>query len=478
MKTPSSLRLSYALRNKGYEVKQIHNCTSFNKEEFEEIIENFSKNEPVCALISTSFITTVKHAIDREEGSYWSSNTLKFFQNILPILKNKNVKTIMGGFEIALPRFLPKPRISYGFDYLSDYVDYFVVGGDIDIIEKICKGEAVQYHQMGNSRVAESSVIVDFTDCASTPTLEDNIGYGESLSTEIAAGCIFSCQFCNYAALGKKKTEFMRTYESFKREIVSNYENFKTSTYLFTDNLMNDNLEKLKFILQVREETGIDLKWSAFLRLDTIKTKEQAKMIADSGAVGLTLGIETLKKEVGPFIGKSTDKERIINSLYILREAVGENAILSSGFIAGLPTETEEEILKTYEWLHSEEGKNLIDHYNFSYLRVFVHNKDKNDINKGRNDPFSLYNIGKNAGDWTSPWSDSKKCLNLIEEFNLHKSNVSAFILPVLHNLGMKVEEAIALGRKHSLEEELPIFEKLKIEDKKKIQEYKKKLLA
>jgi hypothetical protein len=489
MKTPASLRLSYALRSKGYDVKQVHNCLSFSKEELQYIIEEFSEGQKVCALISTSFLTSAKQFFSKEkvfpegnkleQGYYWSRKTFKFFTEVLPLLKSKSIPTLMGGFEIVLPRFLSKERESLALDYLSEYVDYFVVGNDIDIIEKVCKGEKFHYHQMGNSKVAEASVVTDFTDCASTPIIGDFVNEGESLATEIAAGCIFSCQFCNYAALGKKKTEFMRTYDSFKREIVSNYENFKTSTYLFTDNLMNDNLEKLKFILQVREETGIDLKWSAFLRLDTIKTKEQAKMIADSGAVGLTLGIETLKKEVGPFIGKVTDKDRIINSLYLLREAIGEKAIVSSGFIAGLPEETEEELLQTYEWLHSKEGNYLVDHYNFSFLRVFVHNKDKNDINKARNDPFSKYVIGKHSGDWVSPWGNSRRYYELSQKFNSElRSNVSGFVIPVINNLGMEIEDIVELGRKHSLKEEIPVFEKLKIENQKKIQEYKNKLLA
>jgi Radical SAM superfamily len=484
MKTPSSLRLSYSLRNKGYEVKQVHNCTSFNKEELQHVIDKFSNGEEVCVLISTSFLTTSPSFMTKEEvftdpkklpaGYYWASRVTNFFNNLFPIIKNKNIPLLMGGYDIVMPRFLPKSRHAWNCDYLSEYVTFFIVGNDIDIIEKVCRNESFPFQQMGNSRVAQASTVTDFTDCASTPIADDLIFQGEALATEIAAGCIFSCQFCNYAALGKKKYEYMRTYESFKREIISNYENFKTTTYLFTDNLMNDNLEKLKFILKVKEETGIDIKWSAFLRLDTIKTKEQAKMIAESGGVGITVGIESFKKEVGPFIGKITDKNKVINSLYMLREAVGENAILSSGFIAGLPTETEDELYKTFEWLQSAEGNNLLDHYNFSYLKVFTHNKDKNNINAARNDPFSQYIIGKHSGDWVSPWGNSERYFELSNEFNSKlRSIISGFAIPVMNNLGMKVEETVSLARMHNRELEIPIMKNLKEVNYKRVQHYK-----
>ena len=233
----------------------------------------------------------------------------------------------MGGWEIEPYKFLKEYRYKWGFDVLDEFVSYYVTNNDIDVIHKFCNDEPVNFFKIKNSRIAEGREILDYSDCSSAPIVSDMIMQDEALSTEIAAGCIFSCQFCNYAALGKKKHEFMRTYESLECELIANYENFKTRVYLLSDNIMNDYDEKLKFLIKIREKTGIDIRWTGYVRLDTIKRKEQAQLLLDSGIAGATFGIESLKKEAGPSIGKMTDKDKLLKSFDIFRNVIGDNEI-------------------------------------------------------------------------------------------------------------------------------------------------------
>ena len=287
-----------------------------------------------------------------------------------------------------------------------------------------------------------------YTDAAFTPIKEDMIFQGESLMTELAAGCVFSCQFCDYASLGKKKYEYMRSYESLEREIVSNYENFGTRVYTFSDNIVNDNPEKLKNLIKIREKTGIDLRWCGFVRIDTIHTKDQVKLLKESGIAAGICGIESLKKEVGPYIGKVTDINRIRKSLEVFRSVIDDYAMLQASFITGLPTETIEDWYNSFSWINSDEGSDFLDVVGFAPLYLHKDNKDKNSINISRNDPFKDYEGADTR--WTSPWGTFKEHAELAKKLNNVKkclTHFSGFNLTHAHNSGVSIEESIRMIR-------------------------------
>lgn len=485
MKSASILRLSYMLRKEGYSVKQVHNCLSFSAEEIEHILQTFSSGEEVLVCISTSFLSTINkknltNLPDHEEGAAWGGEAFSFLERALPIFKKYNAPVMLGGWEIHPSKFKnPNNHKKWGINFLKEYVDFFVMGSNIDVITRYCNNESLDYETYFDCKLVTTSDIIDYTDCASTPIEEDHIFEGEALSTEIAAGCIFSCQFCNYAALGKKKTEYMRSFESFRRELISNYNNYKSRVYLFSDNIINDYEEKLKFVIRIREELGIDIRWSGYLRLDTIKNYDQAKLIAESGVAGVTFGIESFKKETGPYIGKMTDKTKLLKSLEIFRKAVGDDCIVTGSFISGLPTETHTEVLETYKWLQSSEGSELIDNYTFSTLTIFENQAEKNSINAARNNPFKDYTmIDKTPSNWVSPWGKSDIYRNLSRTFNRNrKSNIHGFSIPFLHNVGITAEEAVKLGRLHNREAEMEVYKKAEIVKEQRLKEYKSKML-
>lgn len=490
MKSASSLRLSYMLRNVGYEVMQVHNCLSFTYDELELILESFSKGEPVLVCISTSFISTIhrKNIIFDEskfaEGEAWGMPTFNFFLRLMKAAKRKNFPIVMGGWEVNAWKFRKKDRHQYGIDVLDQYVSYYITNNNIEHIVKVCRGEHIDHIDVEGSRFVRGSEVLDYSDCSSAPIASDFIMPGEALSTEIAAGCIFSCQFCNYAALGKKKHEYMRTYESLEQELISNYENFKTRVYLLSDNIMNDYEEKLKFLIRIREKTGIDIRWTGYVRLDTIKRKEQAQLLLDSGIAGATFGIESLKKEAGPSIGKMTDKDKLLKSFEIFRSVIGDNAITTGSFIAGLPTETPDDLNKTYEWLNSEEGKYFLDGYTFTSLLLYQDNENKNEINKSRNNPFKDYvshGSAWNSSLWTSPWGHSSKYIALARKYQIDslktRSRIRAFSIPFLHNIGLSVEKSVNIVRTMTVDQSNMILEKITPNNQIMINKYKKMLL-
>lgn len=452
LKSAAVLRLAYALRQKGYEVKQVHHCTNFTYEELDKIVTDFSNGEKVCVCVSTSFMA----ALDRKNvnlstltkehiGFGWGSLSFKFLLNIGKICKLKNFPYLLGGWEIKEKTITHADPEFWGYNVLAFVVSYFVEGKDIDIIEMVCEGKDIPYQLIGNKkRFVKTKEVTDFSDCASTPIVDDHIAEGESLCTEVAAGCIFSCSFCNYAALGKKKNEYTRTYESFEREIVENYKNFKTELYTLTDNIVNDTPEKIRYLIDVRNKTGIDFKWTGYARLDTIQSKEQAILLKESGMVGAAFGIESMYKPTGRYIGKMTDRSRLMKSLEILRDVFQDEVILTGLFIAGLPEEPVEHMKETWKWLNSVEGRYYLDNYAYTAFKVYWDNENKNDINKSRNNPFRDYQRTQNDG-WISPWSSYSEMQKLARIFTLERMNHlgGAFSLSYIVNRGYDLKTLI-----------------------------------
>jgi len=454
LKSASISRIAYALRKKNFEVKQIHHCTNFSYDELNKIVSDFSNNEEILICVSTSFLA----GVDRKNKKFklpskefeditrvWGLKTILFLLNIGKICEANNFKYILGGWEITSIAMKRKKDIM-GFDLLSKYVTYFVIGNNPDIIEKICNEEPLEISIINGKPILRTDDLFDFSDCASTYILDDKIFPNESICTEVAAGCIFSCSFCDYAALGKKKNEYTRSYDSFEKEIIENHKNFNIDFYTLTDNIVNDTPEKIRYLIDVRNKTGIDFKWTGYARLDTIRTKEQAILLKESGMIGANFGIESLYKESGPFIGKVTDKVRLLKSLEILRDVFEDEAIFTGLFIAGLPKEPISHMIETYEWLNSIEGRYYLDHYAYTAFVLYVKNKDKNEINKSRNDPFKDYVLpNDNPRNWTSPWSSYEEVLELSRTFTMERANRigGAFSLPYLYNSGYDIKTLI-----------------------------------
>jgi len=467
LKSSALLRLSYAMRKEGFTVKQVHHCTLFNSEELEHILTEFSQGDPVLICISSSFITSVNrldyafHAEETERaipdvGDFWGKRTFKFLLNLGSIAKKLNFPVIMGGFDIRKYKFTNENDVrAWGLNALNLFIDYYVVGTNPDVISKFCREGSLPHEvikgKFKNAKLVVTTDVKDYSDFGFKAEANDHIAQNEALITQIADGCVFSCSFCTYSALGKKQSQFCRTYKSVKDEIVSNYENFGTRVYMIVDHMINDYPEKLKYLIRIRDETGIDVRWGSYARLDTIKTKAQAQMFKDAGCAGVIFGIESMKKEVGPYIGKMTDRNKIKDLLYMFRDTVGDTVITSGSYIAGAPTETKEELHQTYEWQLSPEGKHLLDHFIFTPLFIEPGINERTEINRSRNDPFRDYVLAEGqekswGTGWTSPWGKYEEYLDLaIKYSNFNNKSITAeeamsamrgvFAIPLMHNM-------------------------------------------
>jgi radical SAM superfamily enzyme YgiQ (UPF0313 family) len=448
IKSASILRLANELRNDGFDVTQIHHFLTFSYHELDIILQKFVASGGDIVCISTSFLSG-NHDLN-ENVTGWGINregvdVYKHLIFLCATAKKYKCRVIVGGWEITEDKFLR--HSNWNFESLKTVVDYFVLGNGSSIIKKVALEQKIN---ILSNKLVSSDPITDYSNISSSPLPQDHIHIGEALSFEIAAGCVFSCHFCGYSALGKKKTEYMRRYESLRDEIKSNYENFGTLVYDITDNIINDYHEKINWLIRIREETDIPFRWCGYVRLDTIKNKEQADQLRDSGMAGALMGIESFTASTGRYIGKMTDGDRLKDILRMCRESWKDNVIISASMIAGLPTETEEQITETYNWLNTEEGKHLIDTCKFQLLHISLGNDTKNDINKNRNHPFKDYKVVGNR--WISPWSNSDRISKMVNEMNKDKINrngIHSQSLTKIVNLGYDLEDVILSVRRN-----------------------------
>ena len=147
---------------------------------------------------------------------------------------------------------------------------------------------------------------------------------------------------------------------------------------MFSDDTYNDSSEKVEQLLKMYKTLPFELEFSAYARFDLMLSKpETIPMLMESGMRSVFFGIETFNHDSGKAIGKGMDPEKIKQGLVDLKKQYPE-LLISTGFIAGLPYDTEESLKETVNWLENSP----VDSYSFQVLSLgknseFGMNKEK-----------------------------------------------------------------------------------------------------
>ena len=199
---------------------------------------------------------------------------------------------------------------------------------------------------------------------------EDYITSEEFVPIEIGRGCLNNCPFCNYS---KEREE--RNLTSLKHEFQRNYELYGIQRYMFLDPVMNNARKICELILSL----GFPIEWTSFMRLDSFsKDPELRELVLKAGAKSIQFGIETTNVDTSRRIGKPYDPD----VLYYLREKWEGKILTGSGFVVGLPGETERSIEKMF--IEISEPSFPLDSINLSLLYI-------RHYRKGSGIDYSLY---------------------------------------------------------------------------------------
>lgn len=343
-KYAGTYRIASELRNLGASVKVIDCFTKFSEEEIYIILSKYIDESTLFVGISS----TLLHKGDNLHG-FNNQFFEKLKNHILSI--NSNTLLILGGSRVN------KFTNIKGIDY------YFVGKADVSIKEfylylKNKTNINISHIENRKFLLTENFNVTTeyFSNTKINYVFDDIIEHHESLPLELSRGCIFKCSFCQYDLIGKKKNEYQKNKNILKEELIRNYELFGTTNYLFTDELINESLEKVKYLHEVFTTLPFNITWSSYARLDLIYAyPEMRELLLEAGAIGLVFGIETLDEKAGKAIKKGLGKNKIFKTLDFLKEKYENKVVISSNFIIGLPYETRESIINTINWLKSKD---------------------------------------------------------------------------------------------------------------------------
>lgn len=180
----------------------------------------------------------------------------------------------------------------------------------------------------------------------------DCILEGEPLPIELGRGCVFKCNFCAHHNLGKPKKTYQRKMDLILDEMAYNYEMFKTKHYLFIDDTVNEDPEKIRLLSTLPNQLGIDISWTGYLRADLIwRFPETAHQLQASGLSSCFFGIESFSPDASNAIGKGWSGKYAKEFLPKLYANIWDKKIsIHNNFIVGLPKESKASLEETLTW--------------------------------------------------------------------------------------------------------------------------------
>lgn len=377
-KTVGPYKVARALRDAGYQVQVVHHLSIFTIQEIVTLLKTLvNKNTLFVGFNNFFYLSLDDLQVTDNGGVQFSYNKPGGDGAMLPHGKqfNQLVKQTIQEINPDCKTVLGGPNGSDGahnsdFDYITlGYADSSIV----NLADHLSKHIPLEpsYQSIHGPTVLTDREAKGYN-FVGTPMLyedDDMILPGETLVTEISRGCIFKCAFCSYPLNGKKKLDFIKHKEILIQEFLDNYRRFGTTRYIFSDDTVNDSLEKCKMLAEINQALPFDLEWWGYIRLDLVAAKpDMLEYLIDSGLKVAFCGIETFNEATGAIIGKGGSRDRLIKAIREIKRRRGNRVCITGSFIHGLPSESLDSINQTNQFLLSDD--NPLDTWLVSPLRI------------------------------------------------------------------------------------------------------------
>lgn len=186
------------------------------------------------------------------------------------------------------------------------------------------------------------------------PFMEEPMDWGrlpadltrDEIPVHAGTGCAYRCAFCDFCTLRPLRR---RPMESLIREIRSIPPSNGVRHVFFTDDNLFVSKGHVERFCRSLEREGLDTRWRAFVRVDTIDP-ETADMLARSGCRECLLGVESGDEELLRRMNKKTTPQDVLRAVGALNR-VGINT--QSTFLVGFPGETETTVRHTIDLLNA-----------------------------------------------------------------------------------------------------------------------------
>jgi len=364
-------RIASFLRSHGWDIEVVDFAAHWPLPQLTEFINSRTTSKTIFYGFSTFF-------------NYWNKN-LDFITAFMK-RKHPNVKTILGGSNVALTK---ASNIDYWVDSYGEFamlelIKYLIGNGP---------GPNFDLHYMGSKKLIKSNTFYPAYPMPSYANILEKRDFVESyewLTTEFSRGCIFNCSFCNFPVLGVKG-DYSRTQEDFEKEMRYNYDEFGVKHYYVADETFNDRTDKIIKFADVAEKLEFRPFFSSFIRPDLLVSRKQDwEHILRLNMGGHYYGIESFNHESAKVIKKGMNPDKVKSGLLDFEKYMNDNNVFyraTISLISGLPYETRESFEETINWMM---------HYWSNQSQVVfpldVEDIDDNDINGYTN----VSEMGKN----------------------------------------------------------------------------------
>ncbi|NDA62281.1 MAG: hypothetical protein EBX50_09580 [Chitinophagia bacterium] len=283
--------------------------------------------------------------------NYWSEDLnlfIKWLKENYP-----DVKTVIGGQSVLITAANPL--------YVDFWVDSYGELAMLELVQYIIgTKQNIQFDM--NQRLSGKKVIKalhtypswNLGNYQNKLEKRDFLEPQEWLTTELARGCKFKCDFCNFPILGVKN-DVSRDADNFKEELIYHYNEFGIKHYYLADETINDRTEKLIKFADVVQDLDFDPFFSGFMRADLLITRKQDwEHLIRMRLGGHYYGIESMNNPSAKVVKKGMNTERLQTGILDWKRYV-ENKMPYRGtmsFIIGLPYESQDTWYKTKQWLY------------------------------------------------------------------------------------------------------------------------------
>lgn len=359
-------KIASVLRQQGFSCVVIPNCLSLSLNGIKQIIHN-NCQDLLWVGISTTFLNVKEANLDIYRSiwhesddaiigieslfgyhqSYqgatemaWESNEINAVADICASIR---VPLLVGGAYVTAMRNVVLQNVKENV--------YIISGNAESVILKftVAKNEdrAVEPPYVNDNRHYDDVLFKTSTiHWEASDLIDPNIW----LPLEVSRGCAFNCAYCSYDR--KSSADSYKDPVTLREELIRNYELFGVTKYMLLDDLYNDSRDKVRVLYdQVWSRLPFPIEWASYMRLDMIwADQESAEILKQSGARIGSFGIETLHDTAGRKVGKGLGRQRIIETLQMLKEIWRNDTLVHAFFLAGLPHEPLDSIIETMEW--------------------------------------------------------------------------------------------------------------------------------
>jgi hypothetical protein len=391
-------RLANEIRKHGFKVLVVDWAFAVDFELYKEILDLAIGDETFFVGFSTSIFpyrmqdvegqkraSLLQHSYARESASdflkletepwYCAGLPMQFANGLSePWLnyiksKNKKIKVVFGGSKTW--EYFDTPLIDHFFVGMAEtmFVDW--------VLSVSGKGPRRIFNRIVDYDIKAQGNKEQFDFKYSTTKYkhEDFVMPYEALGLEVGRGCRFSCSFCTWPLIGQKNiNEYLKTPDLLRNELLENWNKWGVWKYYVTDDTFNDSTEKLEAFYKVVSSLPFKPVFWGFFRLDLLRAHpEQIPLVRDCGFKDIIVGIETFNPTAGKNIKKGAKAENLKQALIDCKNEWGNDVLISSQFITGLPGESSESIDYSAEWFNRVDAP--IDAIGLVPLRLYAPDK-------------------------------------------------------------------------------------------------------